>query len=47
MTGIVMTDSDILDMFDHLCWYLCDASERFVPPKSREEFETIPNGDEK
>lgn len=26
-------DTDIIDMFDHLCWYLCDSRERFVPPE--------------
>lgn len=26
-------DSNIIDMFDHLCWYLCDSQERFVPPE--------------
>lgn len=28
-----MTDSDILEMFDHLCWYLCSSREDFVPPE--------------
>ncbi|RRJ33829.1 hypothetical protein [Halocatena pleomorpha] len=26
-------DTDIKDMFNHLCWYLCDSRERFVPPE--------------
>lgn len=26
-------DTDIIDMFDHLCWYLCDGRDRFVPPE--------------
>lgn len=34
---VVMADSDILDMFDHLCWYLCDGRERFIPPEETSE----------
>jgi hypothetical protein len=25
-------DTAIIDMFDHLCWYLCSSREGFCPP---------------
>lgn len=30
-------DTDIIDMFDHLCWYLCSTRESFVPPEETAE----------
>lgn len=28
-----MTDDNITEMFNHLCWYLCSSREGFVPPE--------------